>query len=680
MRLDIFIITITLVILNSQNISAQQNNFTNNLAFEEVKINPYLDNELRAIASVTLTDTANVYFRYRNMEEDATVYLYTKVSERNKNHTLTLTTLKQKTNYKIEAIAFNKNNFITIDTFTYTTKNIDGRLDNFENHFHTGLYTTPQYTITNLPAGQESYFIATDLLGNTVWYHKYNVEYNNCNAWRLTEHNTILYATCKEITEIDFFGNVLRNITIEQPNWFFHHDVRYLSNGNLAVIYAQPETVTLNTGEEEIVIVDGYLVFNKQNEIVYNWKASDFFDAREAKFMGGYWIQIIGQRTYDWCHFNAIAEDFDGNILISASHWSKIIKVNRFNGEVIWELGEEGTLQKDSTFQIHRQHSIEPISPNKYLLFDNLGNNGASRAVEFAVDTNTNFAFPFWQYAPQETITSPTRGNIQRLTNGNTLVFFPTNRGLIHEVNTIGQLVWKIELAKSGYRAYRLPYLVEPHQQVSIEISDTLCSSEISIELITDPVDAYISGDAVIDGDLVTEGLEGTMQTITAVYGNNIIEKKVFISPKENNIIEVNDSILQISEVYHTYQWFFENTPILNETNAILTPTEDGQYFVSYPNKYGCINYSDTINFVKTSILNVDENVSYKVITNNKTIEIYSFDNQPKNVELFTLEGKLIVSKTTSDKNYEIPMHNYSGLLIIKIMSDEKSYTKKIVL
>lgn len=653
----------------------------NNLNFEEVKIMPDETNELRADVLVTLTDTANVFFRYKNVMLDSSAYLFTPVSKHSKNHALTLTTLTQLTTYKIEAVAFNKNNYITIDTFTFETGAVDERLNNFENVWQNGFYTTPQYTITNLPAGQESFFIVTDLRGNLVWYHKYNLDYNSCNAWRITAHNTILYANCKEIVEIDFFGNVLRNIVTEEPSWYFHHDLQYLSNGNLAVIYAHPETHFISgTGEEEIVIVDGYLVYNEANEIVYRWKASDFFDATEARFMGGYWSQIFGQRTLDWCHFNSIAEDFDNNLLISSSHWSKVFKVNRFNGEVIWELGEDGTLSKDSTFQIQRQHSIEPISPHKYLLFDNLGKDGLSRAVEFAVDPDTNFAFPFWEYQPVEEITAPTRGNIQRLPNGNTLVFFPTGKGTIHEVNPNRQLVWKIDLGRSGYRAYRVPHLVEPHQQVTIEINDTICSTEIPIELTTKPAGAYLMGDVLVDGQLLTQNYEGTTQTIKAVYGNNLVEKNIFIAPKESANIILNETGLELPGDYNNYQWYFEETPIENGIDAIFIPTESGAYYVSFENQYGCVNFSDTINYVKTNVLSFEESSNYKVITNNKVIEIYASEKSSKIVELYALDGKLLTVSETQNQSYKIPMHNFTGMFILKIKNARNIYIKKIVL
>lgn len=648
------------------------------LSFEEIKIIPHDDNELRAIASVKLNDTANVFFKYR--DTDTTAYLYSAVSNQSKNHTITLTTLKESSIYQIEVIAFNKNNFIKLDTITYQTTYIDERIKNFEDPINNNFYTTEQYTVINIPSGREAFFIVCDLSGYVVWYHKYMLDFNSCNAWRITAHNTILYANCKEIVELDFLGNVLRRIETDEPDWYFHHDVQYLSNGDIAVIYAQPEKVIVSSGREEVVIVDGYLIINQQNEIVHNWKASDFFDASVATPMGGYWSQVFGYLTLDWCHFNSIAEDFDNNILISASHWSKVFKVNKQSGEVIWQLGEEGTLAKDSTFRIHRQHSLEPVAPHKYLLFDNLGNSSASRALEFAVDPDTNFAFPYWQYEPPEKITSPTRGNIQRLSNGNTLVFFPTNRGQIHEVTPEGQLAWKINLIRSGYRAYRIPYLTAPHSDVSIEINDTICSSKDSIDIITQPVNAYLSGTNIIDGQFVTDGFEGTTQTIKAVYGNNSIEKNVFIANKEYVTIQLNDTLLQIPETYQAYQWYYEGMLINNETYSTLVPEKDGQYFVSFENRYGCINYSDTIDYIKTNILTIDDKTSFKVITNNNTIQIISDNNTSKKIDLYTLDGKLLFSNATSDLVHKIPLKDYSGMLILKIQNNKKNYTKKIVL
>ncbi len=129
---------------------------------------------------------------------------------------------------------------------------------------------------------------------------------------------------------------------------------------------------------------------------------------------------------------------------------SNIIKIDR-NGNLLWDL--EGDSGGDFTgVSWSRQHGHHLLDNGDLLIFNNGGGSGgffggeASLALEFALNGTT--ASQAWSYDGNES--SSTLGDVQRLSNGNTLVTY-SNAGVIHEVDPSGNLVRSI--AQSGNRA-----------------------------------------------------------------------------------------------------------------------------------------------------------------------------------------------------------------------------------
>ena len=99
---------------------------------------------------------------------------------------------------------------------------------------------------------------------------------------------------------------------------------------------------------------------------------------------------------------------------------------------------------------------VARITPSgNILLFDNgLGKN-RSRAVE--LDPLTMEVV--WQYVadPPTAFYTPTKGSIQRLPNGNTLLA-ESDRGRAFEVTPAGEIVWE----------FVCPHLTSPHERATI--------------------------------------------------------------------------------------------------------------------------------------------------------------------------------------------------------------------
>lgn len=145
-----------------------------------------------------------------------------------------------------------------------------------------------------------------------------------------------------------------------------------------------------------------------------------------------------------------------GDLLISVREIDTVAVVDPATGEVRWSWGPG---------ELERQHHPSLTPRNTVLIFDNGRSRKWSRAVE--VDPATGAVV--WEYRadPPESFFSASRGGVQRLPNGNTLVT-ESDAGRVFEVTPGGEIVWEMlaplrrnaqgEVRRSAvYRLRRLP-------------------------------------------------------------------------------------------------------------------------------------------------------------------------------------------------------------------------------
>lgn len=116
-----------------------------------------------------------------------------------------------------------------------------------------------------------------------------------------------------------------------------------------------------------------------------------------------------------------------GNILTSTRNINAIMILEGSTLEVLWIWGPTNL-----TFQ----HHPTLLDNGHILLFDN----GSKRSRVIEIDPLSNRIV--WQYAPSEGFFSKSRGSVQRLPNGNTLIT-ESDRGYVLEVTPEGETVWK---------------------------------------------------------------------------------------------------------------------------------------------------------------------------------------------------------------------------------------------
>jgi hypothetical protein len=105
------------------------------------------------------------------------------------------------------------------------------------------------------------------------------------------------------------------------------------------------------------------------------------------------------------------------------------------------------------------------VGTNEVLLFDNGVSHAApeSRIVQYRLDEDNLTATLVWEYRHTPAYLTPTRGSVDRLVSGNTLIGWAT-LARVEEVSSTKQSIWEGELLNGVaplifYRVLRTPSL-----------------------------------------------------------------------------------------------------------------------------------------------------------------------------------------------------------------------------
>jgi len=342
----------------------------------------------------------------------------------------------------------------------------------------------------------------TDRGGNPIWF--YDVGQGNFpHTVKLLPNGDIILnivGVNNVLREVDLAGNTVREIdipTLQQKTQaagydflptLFHHDVLPLANGHMIALVQTVKTFSNLAGYpgNTDVLGDALIDLDQNWNPVWSWNSFDYLDVN--RHLNG---------LPDWTHSNAIVySPSDGNLLLSMRHQSWIVKIDYNNGagtgNVLWKLGYQGdfTLAQgpDPSLWFSCQHFPSLVTQNgqqtTLAVWDNGDNRvldtsgticGAvsgvacySRSTVFQVDEGTLLANLQWSDSPGNF--SIWGGSVNQLATGNiefdmNAVAYPMNPAFAQaEVQEVTQtpnpqLVWKMDLSPTAYRAYRVPSL-----------------------------------------------------------------------------------------------------------------------------------------------------------------------------------------------------------------------------
>lgn len=191
--------------------------------------------------------------------------------------------------------------------------------------------------------------------------------------------------------------------------------------------------------------------------------------------------------AWDYFHGNAIAQDTDGNLLISARDTWAIYKVSVKTGQILWQVGGKGDNRLGHPWCF--QHDIDALGRNEYSLFDDGGlgpgcwgkSEHPSRGLIIRVDPSKRPAGVtlVHAYTHRPAIDTGYLGSVQRLSNGDVLVDWG-NQPEVTQYSPDGKRrVMDLSLSYQSYRAFRDAWVGTPASKPSVAAERTASGTKV---------------------------------------------------------------------------------------------------------------------------------------------------------------------------------------------------------
>ena len=189
-----------------------------------------------------------------------------------------------------------------------------------------------------------------------------------------------------------------------------------------------------------------------------------------------------------------------------------------------------------------------------------------------------------------------------------------------------------------------------------------------------------------IDGNIYTTSNNTATHTLTNMAGCDSV---VTLNLTVNNISDVTTTLTDITVTANnstaSYVWLdCDNNfaPIPGETTQSFTPTENGNYAVEL-SENGCLDTSACVAVTTIGIIenSMTENfIIFPNPTEGVVKIVFENDLEELNVSLFSIEGKLLKSKTfTNSSTITFEIEGSSGVYLLKLNSNNQEATIRVV-
>jgi hypothetical protein len=224
-----------------------------------------------------------------------------------------------------------------------------------------------------------------------------------------------------------------------------HHDVDLLPDGRIAVLTFERRRIPgihpdIDTRDDGIAFLDP-----STGDLLETWGFLDVVARREDIFppelgsindLGGEkWVDLFHSNSMEWLAPGVSspwrADSPPGLVLVTFRHQDRLAVFDGARREALWAWGQ-GILDGP--------HDGQLLPSGTILLFDNGLARGWSRVVE--VNPVSGAVTWEWKGQPPASFYSPSKGSVERLPNGNTLIA-ESDRGRAAEVSPEGRLVWE---------------------------------------------------------------------------------------------------------------------------------------------------------------------------------------------------------------------------------------------
>jgi hypothetical protein len=291
------------------------------------------------------------------------------------------------------------------------------------------------------------------------------------------------------------------------------HDILLLENGHIIMEAYDPQLVDMSKiteGGNPNATVIGFVIqeLDENKNLIFEWRSWDHFRITDS-------YNDLLSSVVEYVHGNSLDADTDSTLIFSSRNLNEITKINRKTGKIIWRLGGKNNqfVFQNDTRGFSAQHSAMKQKNGNLTLFDN-GNGFEpifSRGIEYKIDELNKTVTLINEYRHDPDIFAYVTGNLQRLNNGNTFIFWGSIVGqtghIITEYNPSGKMTFEVRFDLYTYPTYTA-YRTNWNHKIFRLSSDTVNFVQVS------------RGDSIYR-DVNVTNLTNKSITITSAYGHN---------------------------------------------------------------------------------------------------------------------------------------------------------------
>jgi outer membrane protein assembly factor BamB len=274
-------------------------------------------------------------------------------------------------------------------------------------------------------------------------------------GWRYGKSmQTSIPDASRYVMKLDWSGELVWKRKIQA-----HHDIELMPGGSLLLLTFERRTLpdihsTIDTRDDYLTMLDqdGHVLTSRSMLDAIN-RHPDVFPLEPAQPSGRGlrpWVDLFHSNSLEWIrHDNLLSIDSiygPEKILVSIRHQDRVAIYDWQEAKFVWSWGQG---------EISGPHDAHMLENGHVLLFDN----GLSRDWSRVVELDPLSRKIVWTYegSPRQSFYSASKGSVQRLPNGNTLLA-ESDRGRAIEVNSDGETVWE----------FVCPYRVDKRKRASI--------------------------------------------------------------------------------------------------------------------------------------------------------------------------------------------------------------------
>jgi hypothetical protein len=248
-----------------------------------------------------------------------------------------------------------------------------------------------------------------------------------------------------------------------------HHDIVERADGSLAVL-TRRQRLLPHLSSKTRLVDNGVAVLSPEGELLEERSLHDMLASRPGLFAflpiesgpDGPVLDFLHANFLDWMRWPELARRdslyASSNVLVTVRNQDTIAIFDFEEGELVWAWGQGELL---------RPHDATMLANGNILAFDNRTGEGASRIVELDPIAREIV----WEYPRGAALDfySESRGTVQRLPNGNTLIG-ESNRGRAFEVTQEGNVVWEYRTLHRNEKSQTAAFRIERYLPSEIPI------------------------------------------------------------------------------------------------------------------------------------------------------------------------------------------------------------------